>query len=63
MSYLTLPIFEKPINSWQDLADRPDIQLLVPADSVLSQVLLGRTFLESMFSAHLIVKNFYFYLN
>ena len=36
-SYLTLPVYEKPINSLEDMVERPDIQVLLPADSALLQ--------------------------
>jgi hypothetical protein len=43
-SYLTLPIYERPINSFQDLAERKDVQLILPADSVLLQSFLVKRY-------------------
>ena len=34
-SFLTLPVYEKPINTLKDLTERTDIALTVPADSAL----------------------------
>ncbi len=38
-SYLTLPIYEKSINSFGDLAQRPDVPLTIAVDSVFLETL------------------------
>jgi hypothetical protein len=39
-SYLTLPVFEKPVNSFEDLANRPDLPMTVASSSVFLQTLM-----------------------
>ena len=40
VSYMTLPVYEKTINSFEDLAARPEFPLTILADSVFLQTLM-----------------------
>ena len=58
VSFLTLPVFEKPINSFEELAQRPDVPLAIAADSVLLQTLYAS--LLPIFSSFKFNKTLYF---